>query len=349
MIRIGKQFALLRLEDIRFPKDAAARKQAEKDALKAKKTAALSAYTEKLRKKYVTIDRKLVDLLDFESTEPGFGKLLADERVLAKVKGEKPVTVGDLAKALERKFFHGTEKAAEEKKINPKKELVLEEILNRLVTLKEARIRKLDRTEYFKAKEEEYRDGILFGAFVQKVIVPDVKVGEEESNGYYQAHIGEYMYPEMVRIDSLAFSAKGNAEDALVKLRSGADFQWLRASAEGQVEPTENKNLLEFGGQLLNATTLPEEARKAISGAAPGDYRLYPDPGSAYYVLAILERIPSRPLPFESVKGEIGEKVYKEKIQSVLRDWEEKLRKASDVKIYATGEKLYRFVNPQAR
>ena len=95
--------------------------------------------------------------------------------------------------------------------------------------------------------------------------------------------------------------------------------------------------------------SLPEELRKAVSGASPGDYRLYADPGNAYYVLDIRERIPSRPMPFESAKGVMEKKVHAEKLQSVVRDWEEKLRKASDVKIYATGEKLDRIVDPRAR
>jgi parvulin-like peptidyl-prolyl isomerase len=213
----------------------------------------------------------------------------------------------------------------------------------------EAKKQKIERTEYFKGKAQENRDGVLFGMFVQKVIAPDVKVSEEELESYYQANIGEYAYPEFVRIDGLLFSDKVAAEDAIGKLRKGADFQWLRANAEGQVEAGKGINLLEFGGQLLDATTLPEEVRKVVSGALPGDYRLYSDPGNAYYVLDIRERIPSRPMPFESVKGVMEKKVYAEKRQSVLRDWEEKLRKASDVKIYATGGKLDRIVDPRAR
>jgi parvulin-like peptidyl-prolyl isomerase len=54
-------------------------------------------------------------------------------------------------------------------------------------------------------------------------------------------------------------------------------------------------------------------------------------------------------MPLESVKGEMEKKVFAEKVQRVLKDWEEKLRKASDVKIYATGEKLDRILNPRAR
>ena len=349
LMRIGKQFSMLKLGDIRYPEDKAAREQAEKDALQAKKTAALIAYTGGLRKKYVTIDRKLVDSLDYESSEPGFEKLLLDDRILANVKGEKPVTVADLTNAIEKKFFHGAERAVEAKKINRKKDQVLEEILNRRVTIKEAKRQKLDRTEFYKQKVAEYRNGILFGAFFRKVIAPDVKVDEEELKSYYQAHIGEYTFPEMVRIDSLVFSDRKDAEATIEKLRKGADFQWLRANADGQVEAGKGENLLEFRGQMLDATTLPEEVRKAVSGASPGDYRLYADPGNAYYVLDIRERISSRSMPFESVKELIETKVYAEKRQSVLRDWEEKLRKASDVKIYATGKQLDEIVNPGAR
>ncbi len=349
LIRIGNQFSLLKLEDIRYPKDKAAREQAEKEALQAKRVAALKAYADALRKKYVKVDRKLFDKIDYEAAEPGLEKLREDRRALAKVKGEKPVTVGDLTAALEKMFFHGAEQAAGEKKINRKKDQVLEEILNRRVTIKEAKLQKLDRTEYFKEKTAENRNGVLFGAFVQKVIVPDVKVSDAELKSYYQAHIGDYTFPEMVRIDSMVFSDRENAEDAIGKARAGADFQWLRANADGQVDPAKGENLLEFGGLLLEATTLPEEVRTAISGAAAGDYRLYADPGNAYYVLVLRDRIPSRPMPLESVKGEIGKKVFSEKLERVLRDWEEKLRKASDVKIYATGEKLDRIVNPGAR
>jgi len=349
LIRIGNQVSLLRMEGIRFAKDPAARAQAEKDALQAKKVAVLKRYTEGLRKKYLRIDQKLVDSLDYESAEPGFEKLLADDRVLARVKGEKPVTVGDLTNALDKKFFHGSDRAAQSKRINRKKDQVLEEILDRRVASMEAKRLKLERTDFYKTKAEDFRDEILFGAFVQKVIVPDVKVVDEDLNAFYQAHIGEFTFPEMVRIDGLVFADKGAAEEAIEKLRKGADFQWLRANAEGQVDATAAENLLVFRGELLVATTMPEGVRKAIAGAGPGDYRLYPDPGNAYYVLNLLERIPSKPMPLESVKGEMEKKVFAEKIQRVLKDWEEKLRKASDVKIYATGEKLNRIVIHGAR
>jgi len=349
VIRTGKQFYLLKLEGVRFPTDKAARQEAEKEALKAKKARALRVYAEGLRKKYVKVDRKLFDTLDFEAREPGIGKLLEDDRVLATVKGDKPVTVGGLTAALQKKFFHGADRAVEGKKINVRKEQTLEEILDKQVALLEAKKQKLERTDYFKVQAQENRNSLLFGAFVQKVIAPDVKVGEEEVNEYHQAHIDAYTSPEMVRIDALVFSEKGAAEDAIEKLRKGADYQWLRANADGQVDPSKGKPLLEFKGQMHAVANLPDGIRKSISDAVPGDYRLYADPGNAFYVLTILERIPSRPMPLDSVKGEVEKKVFLEKRQRVLREWEEKLREASEVKIYATGKTLDGIVYPGTR
>jgi parvulin-like peptidyl-prolyl isomerase len=349
LIPIGRMFSLVKLEDVRYPEDKAARERAEKEALQAKRTDALKAYTDGLRKKYGKIDRKLLDGIDFDSPEPGIEKLRADMRVLATVKGGKPVTVGELTAALEKQFFHGTERAAAGKKVDARKEQTLDEILTKQVALLEAKRRKFDQSEYFKAMVKENRENVLFGAFVKKVIMPDVAVSDQELKAYFERHVGEYTSPEIVRIDGLLFSEKGKAEDAIGKLRGGADFQWIRANAEGQVDPAKEKDLLEFKGQVLVSNSLPEGVRKAISGASTGDYRLYADPGKAYYVLDLLERIPPSPVSLDSVKGEIEKKVRAEKLQGTLRDWESKLRKASNVKIYATGKKLDRIVKPGTR
>jgi parvulin-like peptidyl-prolyl isomerase len=348
-IPIGKQFTVVKLEGTRFQEDPAAREKAEKDALQAKRIETLKSYTEGLKKKYVKVNEKLVEDLDYEAAEPGFEKLLVDKRVLARIKGEKPVTVGDLAGALQKKFFHGTERAIQEKKINRRKGQVLDEIVSRRVVNHEAKRRKLDRTEYFRNRVEEYRNGILFGVFVQKAIDPDVKVTESEMKAYLQEHISEYTIPEMIRIDGIAFSAKTDAEDVLEKLRKGAEFQWAKANAEGRLEVKEGGNIHAFGGNLLLTTELPEGVREAVSGAAEGDYRIYGESDGPYYVLHVKELMPSKPQSFEDAKGKIAGKVFHEKRQKALREWEEKLRKASTVKIFASGAKLDRIVKPHAR
>jgi hypothetical protein len=349
LIKIENRFSMVRLEDIRYPEVPAAREKARKDALQAKRVDSLTAYTEGLRKKYVKVDQKLLDRLDYESAEPGLKKLLADKRVVAEVRGEKPVTVKDLSESLLRKFFHGAEMAAQKGKLNKRKSQVLEEILNKRVTLKEAKQKKFDKMDHYKIQVGEYRNAVLFGTFFQKVIAPDIKADESELKAYLQEHIGEYTTPEMMRIDGLAFSGKQDAEDAIEKLRKGADFQWTRANAEGQVDESKMKNYLIFVGNLHETSDLPEGARKAVSGARDGDYRIYAEADGPYFVLQIQEVIPPKPQPFEAVWEVIEKKVLLEKRQKAMQDWEEKLRNASEVKIFATGEKLDRIVKSRSR
>lgn len=349
LMKVGNRFSMVKLEDIRFPEDPAAREQAGKDALQAKRVAALTTYTEGLKKKYVKVNEKLVESLDYESPEPGFEKLLTDKRVVAEVKGEKPVTVMELTESLQKKFFHGAERAAQEKKINKRKGQVLDEILNKRVALKEAKRKKLDKTEYYKSRVAEYRNGILFGTFLRKAVDPDIKVEEAEVQAYLREHIQEYTTPEMIRIESLAFSTREDADDTIEKLRKGADFQWTRANAEGQIDPKKAETLLNFVGNLLVTKDLPEGVQKTVLGATEGDYRIYAEAGGPYYILSILAVIPPKAQSYETVKDAIKKKVFLDKRQKAFRDWEEKLRKASEVKIFATGEKLDRIVKSQAR
>jgi parvulin-like peptidyl-prolyl isomerase len=349
LVRVGNRFTILKLEGRRSLEDPAERKKAENDALQAKRAAVWNAYLEELKKKYVKVNRKLLASLDYESPDAGLEKLSTDRRVVAEVKGEKPVTVGDVTEILQRKFYHGAERAAAGKKINVRKEQVLEEILIRRITVKEAKRKGYDRSEFFKLRVSEYREGVLFGHFLQKVVDPEIHVEEAEGRTYYQEHIGKYTAPEMMRLEAIAFSVREDAEDAVQKLRQGADFQWMRANATGQVDPKKAGNLLEFGEILLLTAALPEEVRKAVSGAAEGDYRFFGATEGPFYVLHIREIEPPRPQPYEDVRTVIERNVFLEKRQKAFRDWEETLRRASEVKIFATGEKLDRIIGPKAR
>ena len=208
---------------------------------------------------------------------PGFEALLKDKRVVAEIKGEEPITVGELTLSLKQTFYHGVEMAAQSKRLNSKKGQVFEEMLYKRVLRGEALRLGLDKTESYKNKVKEYENSVLFGAFINKAVVPDVKLKEEEVKAYYNEHIGEYTYPEMMRINSLVFGKRNDAEDTIEKLRKGTDFKWLSDNAEGQVDKNA-KGVLIFEGNLLTTKDLPEGVQKAIHGARAGDFRLYESP-----------------------------------------------------------------------
>jgi len=174
---------------------------------------------------------------------------------------------------------------------------------------------------------------MVFGTFIQKAIVPDIKLREEDLQAYYNSHIKEYTYPEMMKMVSLVFGKREDAERALVNLRKGADFRWVKENAEGQVDQNK-KGILVFDGRLLTAKDLPGGVSKVVAGAKTGDFRLYESPENHYYVLYVQEVIPSKPQPYPEAREKIAKKIYNEKLTKAVEEYAEKLRALSDVKIY---------------
>ena len=326
-------FVILKLEDTRFPEDLEARNQARREVLKRNKIQAEKDYASALVKKHAKVHKEVFDGIDYESKIPGFEALLKDKRVIAEIKGGEPITVGELTLSLKQTFYHGVELAAESKRLNSKKGQVFEEMLYKRVLRGEALKLGLDKTESYKNKVKEYENSVLFETFINKAVAPDVKLKEEEVKAYYNEHIGEYTYPEMMKINSLVFGKRNDVEDAIEKLRKGTDFKWLSDNAEGQVDKNA-KGVLIFGGNLVTTNALDEGVQKTIHGARTGDFRLYESPEGLFYVLAIQEVVSSKPQPYEDARQNAARKVFEEKLKMAAEDYADKLRALSDVKIY---------------
>jgi len=333
VVKIKKGFVIFKLEDVRYPEDPKVKEQVRTELLRKKQKEVFSTYEKALKAKFVKVNDPLLKSIDFESKEQGFEKLLKDKRAVAEIKGEKPITVGEFAEYMKRQLYHGVERAVESKRLNKRKDQILEEMLEKRILRKEALRLGIDKTEGYKNQVKEYENSLIFGAFVQKAVVPDVKLNEEEVKAYYDQHTKEYSYPEMMKIRSLAFSKREDAEKAIVNLRQGTDFQWLGANAEGQVDKN-TKGVLNFEGNLLTTKNLPENIQKAVSGAKSGDFRLLANPKDYFYVLSIQEVIPPRPQPYPEVREQIAKKIYGEKIVRAVEEYADKLRAVSEVKIY---------------
>jgi hypothetical protein len=339
MLSIGdKGFIVFKLEDIRIPEveDPRARETARRQALNNKRVQAAKAYYRNLKKRHIKfLDQELLDSLNYETQAPGFEKLLKDRRILVKIKGEKSITVGEFTQALKQKFYHGVQRAIESKRIHPKKQSVLEDMLQKRILLKEARAQGIDRTDEFNAKVKAHEIASLFGIFIDKVVAPNIKLDIEALQTYYQNNSEAFASPQMIRIKSLVFWNRDDAVAAIKKLKAGTDFNWLGSNADGQVDKNE-KGRLNFEGKLLTQKGLPQDVQKAISNSKPGDFKLYESPPGHFYVLFINQVISPKPQPFESVRKEIAKKVFKEKVKATIEQWAEQLKEYYPVKIYKT-------------
>ncbi len=338
VIRIKSGYTIFKLEDIRFPENPEIKEKVKLDLLLKKQRNTLSEYYKNLKAKYAKVNEGLLKSLDFEAKEPGFEKLLKDKRGLVEIKGEKPISVGEFADYMRQQLFHGVERAAESKRLNKRKAQTLDEMLEKRIFRKEALRLGLDKTESYRNKVTENENSLLFGAFVAKAIAPDIKLKEEELKAYYDQHIKEFTYPEMMKIRSLVFLKRDDAEKTIESLRKGTDFQWLKANAEGQVDQN-TKGVLNFDGGLLTTRDLPEGVQKAVTGAKTGDPRLFVSLENYFYVLFVQEVIPPKPQPYEEGRERIARIIYNEKLTKAVEEYADKLRAVSDVKIYLTDQK----------
>ena len=335
-ITITGGFVVLKLEGIRYPEDKKALAQARAQSLADQQHKAVRKFHESLVKKYAKVDEKLLASIDLEAGgEAGFQALLKDARVLAEIRGEKPVTVADLTLEVSKKFFHGIADPIKEKRVNRQKVDTFEVILGSRLFAIEARERKLDQTSEYRRKVEEYERVLAFNSFIEKAIIPGVTVSEAEVMAAYEKRKALFTSPQMYRLDGLGFGTAKAAQSALDKLKAGTDLEWLRANGEGQLQ--EKDNPMQLQGAPISVNAMPKSLAKALTGSQRGDYRLYAsDDGKQHYVIRVIEQIAPAVKPYADVRTELAREMEGEKVAAALRDYAVKLRTVQKVEVFIT-------------
>lgn len=341
VLSLGRDgYIVFKLEASRIPasEDPRARKIAFRQVLNTQRVKAARDYFEALKADYVQVNQTLFDALDYESDEQAMQKMLEDQQPLAEFRDGPPLTVAEFSQALKGKFFHGVKLAVESKKLNARKAVVLEDILQKRILLLEAKKKKIDQSEAFKTRVKEYENSLIFEAFMKKVLIPEIQPDPEALAEYYKANVDQYTEPQMLGIKDLVFVKRNTAVEALEKLNKGTDFAWLGANAQDQVPP-DTQGLINFEGRPLTLDSLPQDIRKAVSGARAGDFRLYESPAGHFYVLYIHQVIAPVQQPFDAVKKEVAKQVFNLKVKEAIERWAGQLRKYYPVKIFKSALK----------
>lgn len=339
-IRITDGAVVVKLLERREPEDPGMRAKALQLADTANKNAALATFVEKLKQEQLTLDGEIYKSIDYDKDPEAVDTYGKDERALVKVKGGPPIRVKDYTAVLKARFFHGTQRAGEKKRLNKAKDNVLEEVMTERA-LDDAALRlKLDKTPEFRAAQGEFEEATLFGLVVAKLVDPSVQVTPEAVQAYYETHKAEFTTPEMIRLDVISFTQATAAEQALARLNAGADLGWMREHAEAQIDRAALDPEQRFEGRVLMLSDLPEGLQRALEGASEGAYRLWSEGAAQQHVLFVRNRVPSSTSPLEDVRGQVSRGVFQERRNAEIEALTAKLRAAADVKVFADGDKL---------
>jgi parvulin-like peptidyl-prolyl isomerase len=334
-VKVKSGWVVLKLEGVRYPEDAKALEQARAQSLAEQQHKAVRAFHQSLVRKYAKVDQKLFDGLDLEvGGEAAFKELAKDQRPLVTFKDEPPITVGELTREISQKFFHGIADPIKEHRVNAYKAEAFEMLLGARLFGREGRERKLDQTPAYRRKVEEYDRVLSFNTFLERVIIPGVKVTEAEVQARYDRRQAEFTTPRMYRLDGLAYASAKEAQAALEKLRGGTDLEWLRANGQGQLKAGPQ---LRLEGALVSVNMLPASLVKVLTGAQPGELRLYAtDDGTQHYAVRVSAEVAPSVKPYADAREQLARELEGEKIGAALKEYAAKLRQVQKVDVIVT-------------
>ena len=333
-VAVDKGFAVLRVDAISYPEDAKTRAEAEEWSLGRRQNAALMKSFREFQQKYAKTDEKLLKKIDFEAKKPGLAALKKDKRVLVKIQGGENILVSDLTQSVADEFFPGVDQAIKERKVNAKKQQQFDLLLYKRLFNAEAHRRGIDKSPEYLKSLSDHRDALVFAKFVEKAILPDLKITEGEAKKYYEDHKADFTYPAFYTLSSIGFSSAKSAQAGLDKLRAGTDFKWLKANAPGLL--SEKQRTIDFEGSTLSARGISPDLAKILSGTKPGDVRLWASAEGGHYVVLVKAVKPPTPQPYAEAREAIAPRLQKQKVNEAVEEWIGKLRKARPVKVYLT-------------
>lgn len=168
-----------------------------------------------------------------------------------------------------------------------------------------------------------------------------IQVGESEIRAYYDANLAKYSEDETFRARHIFFKTneKASADEikrtmntalmVLAEAKSGRDFAELaRTYSE---DPAAKKD----GGDLgsFRKGDMQPELEQAILGMTQGDVSELVYTPLGFHLIKLEARIPGKPRPFESVKSEIEETLYRKKSEERFSKWAKELRSKANIEL----------------
>jgi peptidyl-prolyl cis-trans isomerase SurA len=168
-----------------------------------------------------------------------------------------------------------------------------------------------------------------------------VQVGETEMRNYYAANIAKYTEDESYRARHIFFKtgekatpvelkrSQATALAVLADAKSGKDFAELAKTFSE--DPAARKD----GGDLgsFKKGDMQPDLEKTILSLKPGEISELVSTPIGFHIIKLEARVAGTTKPFESVKAEIEEALYRKKSEERFSQWVKELRAKASVEI----------------
>jgi peptidyl-prolyl cis-trans isomerase SurA len=166
-------------------------------------------------------------------------------------------------------------------------------------------------------------------------------VGETEMREYYEANRSKYTEDDTFRARHIFFRINEKSPAAEIKrtmtaammvlaeAKSGKDFiELAKTYSEDPSARTDGGEM----GRFKKGDMLPE-LEQAIMAMKPGEVSELVYTPLGFHIVKLEERISGKMKPFESVKAEIEEALYRKKSEERFSQWAKELRAKASVEV----------------
>lgn len=169
------------------------------------------------------------------------------------------------------------------------------------------------------------------------------KLGEEELRAYYEAHKEEFSQPTLARAQLLFVMKRDGGAEALAKKNEDVTQALANGVAFGEIVKrfSDNPSVQADGGVtnwLIKGQSnvqYPPELLTAIFGSPSPDHVFGPvETTQGFYWGKIVEKREGKVTPFEEARGQIAQRVAREKRLELYDKYVEKLKKDHPVSVF---------------
>jgi len=208
--------------------------------------------------------------------------------------------------------------------------------IDRKLIDKSALSKHYERNPEFKKVLSFYKDTLLKNMFIKKVIIPQIRISDQDLEEYYKSHQKDFAKPASYYIQQITVKSKKSAEEILDSLKKGADFSWVAKTKSIDA-------LAEKGGKVgwVTKAELFEPLKEIIDSMNIGDISPIIEFDSKYIIVKLLDKTDEEIEKFDKVKNLVYNAYFNEQVDKLLNEYVSKLRKKAKIKIYEKQIKLF--------
>ena len=239
-----------------------------------------------------------------------------NSKVLATVNGE-PITENDYDDYLK---VRQTQQAPIQDKTK-EKEVVLGEMINRVLLAQYALDNKLDRDPDVYLQLKRQQQNILTRAAIRKYL-QDHPVTDQEVEKRYQQEVAKISKTEY-KARHILLKSEEDAKDIITKLQHGANFSALAKAKSIDLESSKD------GGNLgwFNQGEMIPEFFNAVAAMKPGEISKVPVKTEyGWHVIKLEDTRPLKNITFDKVKGGIRNALQEERIEDMVKNFRGKAK-----------------------